>query len=326
MNQARLGRPRLVFPEGTHPRVLRAAQILVDEGICVPVLLGEAWKVYQRAEQNGINLHGVEIAEIHDDDQLERYSQALWKARQRRGLTYSAARAQCRNATTYGLMMVREGDAGGFLGGLATPYHATLRPALQTLGPAEGVKVISAVYAMLFGHRRIYLGDCTVNRDPDPETLAQIAINTAEVARTFGDTPRVAMLAYSDFGEIRGAPEVEKVARAVEIVQRLRPDIVIDGEMQADTAVSPAKAAADFPFSRIQGDANVLIFPALNSGNITYKLLRDLGGATAIGPILHGLRAPVNVLALGATVADIVNMAAITVKQGMDAGRIRVQP
>jgi len=111
MNQARLGRPRLVFPEGTHPRVLRAAQILVDEGICVPVLLGEAWKVYQRAEQNGINLHGVEIAEIHDDAQLERYSQALWKARQRRGLTYSAARAQCRNATTYGLMMVREGDA-----------------------------------------------------------------------------------------------------------------------------------------------------------------------------------------------------------------------
>jgi malate dehydrogenase (oxaloacetate-decarboxylating)(NADP+) len=130
------------------------------------------------------------------------------------------------------------------------------------------------------------------------------------------------MLSYSDFGEIRGAPEVDKVVEAVKIVRKLRPDLVIDGEMQADTAVNPGKAQADFPFSQIAGDANVLIFPALNSGNIAYKLLRDLGGATAIGPILCGLRAPVNVLALGATVQDIVNMAAITVKQAMDSGRI----
>jgi malate dehydrogenase (oxaloacetate-decarboxylating)(NADP+) len=322
MNRARISKPKVVFADGTHPRVLRAAQLLADEGICQPLLIGEAWKVLQRAEQHGVQLRGIEIVEIHDDERMEEYAQALWAERQRKGLTYTAVRGMMHNPTTWGLMMVRQGHACGFVGGLATPYNVTLRPALQVLGPAPGVRVISAVYAMLFQERRLYLGDCTVNRDPDPATLAQIAINTAEVARTFGDEPRIAMLSYSDFGEIRGAPEVDKVVEAVKIVRKLRPDLVIDGEMQADTAVNPAKAQADFPFSQIAGDANVLIFPALNSGNIAYKLLRDLGGATAIGPILCGLRAPVNVLALGATVQDIVNMAAITVKQAMDSGRL----
>ena len=324
MNQARAARPLIVFPDGTHPRVLRAAQIMADEGICRPLLIGEEWKVLKRAQQHGVQLRGIEIVEIHDDERMEAYATSLWMERQRKGLTHAAARGLVHNPSVWGLMMVREGHADGFVGGLGTPYNVTLRPALQVLGPAPGVHVISAVYAMLFNQRRIYLGDCTVNREPDAATLAQIAINTAEVARTFGDEPRVAMLCYSDFGEIRGVPEVDRVHDAVAIVRKLRPDLIIDGEMQADTAVNPAKAAVDFPFSQIKGDANVLVFPALNSGNIAYKLLRDLGGATAIGPILCGLRAPVNVLALGSTVEDIVNMAAITVKQGIDSGRVRV--
>ena len=217
--------------------------------------------------------------------------------------------------------MVRQGDADGLLGGLATPYADTIRPALQVLGKGEQVSVISGVYVMLFKGRRFYFGDCTVNADPNAETLAQIARNTAAVARQFGDTPRVAMLSYSDFGESRGFPGVDKVSKAVEILQQLDPDLEVDGEMQADTAVNPTRAENDFPFSTIAGRANVLIFPDLGSGNIAYKLLRELGGATAVGPVLIGLSHPVNALALGSTVDDIVNMAAITVNQVIARGR-----
>jgi malate dehydrogenase (oxaloacetate-decarboxylating)(NADP+) len=219
------------------------------------------------------------------------------------------------------MMMVQQGDADGLLGGLATPYQSTIRPALQVLGKAPDVSSISGVYVMLFKGRRFYFGDCTVNVDPDAATLAQIAQNTATVARQFGDSPRVALLSYSDFGENRGYADVDKVAQALSILRATDPDLVVDGEMQADTAVNEHRAMTDFPFSQIRGDANVLIFPNLASGNIAYKLLRELGGATAVGPVLVGLPHPVNALALGATVDDIVNMAAITVNQIISRGR-----
>ena len=171
---------------------------------------------------------------------------------------------------------------------------------------------------MLFKGRRIFFGDCTVNRNPDAAQLAQIAMNTARVAQSLGYTPRVAMLSYSDFGEQRDDAAVTKISEAIGQVKKAWPSLIIDGEMQADTAVNPELAANDFPFSAIQGDANVLIFPSLEAGNIAYKLLRELGGATAVGPILVGLAKPVNVLALGSTVTDIVNMAAITVNQVLE--------
>jgi malate dehydrogenase (oxaloacetate-decarboxylating)(NADP+) len=167
----------------------------------------------------------------------------------------------------------------------------------------------------LFKNRRMYFGDCTVNVEPDADTLAQIARNTAAVARTFGEDPKVAMLSYSDFGENRGQADVDRVRNAVLRLREIEPDLDVDGEMQADTAVNPVRAAADFPFSGIAGNANVLIFPNLSSANIAYKLLRELGGATAVGPVLVGLSKPVNALALGSTVEDIVNMAAITANQ-----------
>jgi malate dehydrogenase (oxaloacetate-decarboxylating)(NADP+) len=212
-------------------------------------------------------------------------------------------------------MMLKHGTADGLLGGVATPYAETLRPALQILGRAPGTRVISGVYVMLFEGRRVFFGDCTVNIRPDAETLAQIAINTARLAQTFGEEPRVAMLSFSDFGEIRGEPQADVVREATQLVRELAPDIAVDGEMQADTALNPRKAASDFDFSDIAGRANVLIFPDLASGNIAYKLLRELGGATAVGPIIVGLNKTVNALALGSTVSDIVNMAAITVSQ-----------
>ena len=318
MSRARLHPKRVVFPDGTHPRILRAAQILVDEGICQPVLLGEEWKILQRAEQHHLSLRGVEIAEVHDDARFAAYADALWAQRQRKGMTLAAVRGWLRNPTVFGAMMVAAGDADGMLGGIATPYAATIRPALQIIGAAADTPVTSGVYAMIFKERRLFFGDCTVNDHPDATRLAHIAINTARVARTFGDEPRVAMLSYSDFGEIRGDAQVDTVRRAVDLVRAMDPTLVIDGEMQADTAVNPEMARADFPFSAIQGDANVLIFPGLPSANIAYKLLRELGGATAIGPILVGLARPVNALALGATVDDIVNMAAITVNQAIE--------
>jgi malate dehydrogenase (oxaloacetate-decarboxylating)(NADP+) len=318
MNRARVQPRRIVFPDGTHPKVLRAAQILVDEGICRPVLVGEGWKIVKRAEAHNVSLRGVEIIEIHEDERFHHYADVLWRRRQRKGMTCAAARGLLHQPTAYSAMMVAEGDADGLLGGVATPYNATLRPALQVIGPSPDTPLTSGVYAMLFKDRRIFFGDCTVNRSPSAEQLAQIAYNTAQVARTFGEEPRIAMLSFSDFGEVRGDGDVDRVRRATAIVRERWPDLVIDGEMQADTAVNPDMAATDFPFSAIQGDANVLIFPDLSSANIAYKLLRELGGATAVGPIIVGLARPVNVLALGATVDDIVNMAAITANQALD--------
>jgi len=314
MNRVRLSPKRIVFPDGMNAKVIRAAQILVDEGICRPVLVGDAWRVHKRAEDAGVSLEGVEIVEIREDERFESAAQDLWELRRRRGLHLAAARTALRGPVEFAAMMVRRGEADGLLGGLEHAYAETIRPALQILGRAPGISHVSGAYLMIIRNRRLFFGDCTVNVRPDAETLAEIAVNTARLAASLGYTPRVALLSYSDFGEHRGDPEVDKVARAAERVRGRWPGLVIDGEMQADTAVNP-DLQEDFPFSAVQGDANVLVFPDLASGNIAYKLLRDLAGATAVGPILLGAGRPVNVLSLGSTVDDIVNMAAITAHQ-----------
>ena len=268
-----------------------------------------------------MDLRGVEIVEIAEDERFERYSELLWRERQRKGMTRQGVRNWLRSSTVYASMMVQQGEVDGMVGGLATAYARTLRPALQVIGRAPDARVISGVYVMLFKNRRLYFADCTVNIHPDSDTLAQIAINAAQVAETFGDEPRIAMLSYSDFGEGRGDSSVECTRKAIELIQQERPDIAVDGEMQADTAVSKDRATANFPFSAVAGRANVLIFPDLSSGNIAYKLLRELGGATALGPIIVGLERPVNALPLGSKVSDVVNMAAITVNQVLDLER-----
>ena len=321
INRAKLSPRRIVFPDGSNPKILRAAQLLVDEGICRPILIGPQWKIVNRAEQHNVNLTGVDIVEVGDGEQFDIYAQELWRSRERKGMTLQGVRHWLRNRTVFGTMMVRQGDADGMLGGLATPYGDTLSPALKVLGCDPEVKVISGVYVMIFKERRLYFGDCTVNVKPTAEELAQIAINTARVAETFGDVPRIGMLSYSDFGESRTDPEVLVVRDATRRVQELRPDLQVDGEMQADTALNPEKSATNFPFNAVGGGANVLVFPSLATGNIAYKLLRELGGATALGPIVVGMRRPVNALAIGSTVADIVNMAAITVSQILDQER-----
>ena len=232
-----------------------------------------------------------------------------------------SARSAIHRPTQYAAMMVRMGDADGMCGGLDSTYSDTARPVLQTIGTDPRAGCVSGVYIMLFKGRRMFFGDCTVNVNPDAESLARIAINTGRLAESLGYTPRVAMLSYSDFGSHRDDPNVGKIPRAIAQVREAWPSLVIDGEMQADSAVNPEMAAEDFAFSAIQGDANVLIFPDLGSGNICYKLLRELGGATAIGPVLMGTAKPFNVLALGSTVSDIVNMAAITVNQSLNLAK-----
>jgi len=319
INRARLMPKRIVFPEGANSKVLRAAQILVDEGICKPVLLGDEWKIIARAEASNLSLEGIEIVEARKGgEDFDRMAEKLWQLRQRKGFTLAHARSSLRQRRWYGCMMVREGLADGLVGGLDVPYEHTLRPALQTIGSdSTSHGIVSGVYAMLFKDRQIFFADCTVNVQPDAHTLAHIAMNTARVAQSFGVSPRVAMISYSDFGEHRGHPRVDKVIEATAIIHREWPELIVDGEMMPDTAVNPELAKA-FPFSPIQGDANVLIFPDLSSGNIAYKLLRELGGATALGPLLVGLEHPVNVVPTGASVDDIVNIAALTANQAIE--------
>jgi malate dehydrogenase (oxaloacetate-decarboxylating)(NADP+) len=244
-------------------------------------------------------------------------AETLWKSRGRKGMTLSLARNLVRQPTWYGAMLVKCGFAHGMVGGLQRPYKETLSPALKVLGLKEGRRVVSGVYAMLFRDRKIFFGDCTVNIAPDAETLAEIAINTARVAETFGEKPRVAMLSYSDFGEHHQDKEVMRVRRAVELVTERWPELEIDGEMQADTAVDVAKITSDFPFCKLAGPANVLVFPDLTSGNIAYKLLEKLTDAEVLGPLLVGLGGAISVIPVGATVAEIVNITTYTVVQAL---------
>ncbi len=309
---------RVVFPMGTHPTVLRAAQILVDERICTPILLGPRDLVEQQAANTGVDLSGIELIDCHRSEHLEGFSAALWEQRRRKGTTQSAARVLARDPIHFGALMVQRGEADGMVGGPGQPYSATLRPALQVLGLAPGRRRASGVYAMLFKDRQVFFGDCTVNVEPDAETLAEIALNTADVAQQFGVRPRVAMLSYSDFGEHRRDPRVERVRQAVEMVRARRPDLEIDGEMQADTAVSASKVAESFPFSQLAGPANVLVFPDLTSGNIAYKLLEQLSTAEVLGPILAGIGHPVNVVTMNGGVSDVVNIATYTANQALD--------
>ncbi len=322
IQRARANTPtRIVFTDGYEPKVLRAAQILAEERICTPILLGREDKVRRLAQSLGLDLRGVEIDSHDDDERNESFAQVLWKKRQRRGITLSRARDLVRDRQHYGVLLVDQGFADGMVGGLGRPYKHTLQPAIRLLGTKPGVSVVSGVYAMIIDDNPFFMGDCTVNLYPDAPTLAQIARNTAKVATDFGVTPRVAMLSYSDYGEHRNDPNVAKVGDAVKIVRELDPTLEIDGEMQADTAVFHPKMVREFPFAELTGPANTLVFPDLTSGNITYKLAEHLANAERVGPLLVGLSRPVNVIPVHATVEMIVNVATYTAVQALETAQ-----
>jgi len=307
--RAKKDEKRIVFPEGEELKILRAAERLVGERIAKPILLGRPQAIRARFEEHGLELDGVEIVDPAHSPKLEFYAEELYGLRNRRGVTRNEAEHLLRNPNVFGSMMVNLGDADAMVAGITQHYPDTIRPALQVIRVKSDARV-AGVYMMVFQNDIKFFADTTVTIEPTPEDLAKIAIEAAEVARRFEVVPRVAMLSFSNFGSTRH-PLVDKVRRAVELVREQNPGLVVDGEMQADTAVVREILESTYPFSRLKEAANVLVFPSLEAGNIAYKLMQRLGDAKAVGPILVGLRKPVHVLQRGAEVDEIVDMAAI---------------
>lgn len=303
---------RVVFPEGEHDKILRTAKILVDRGIAHPVLLARREMIDEKLRELDLPEDRITIIHNETSPDFARYAEELHRRRQRDGVTLEDAHKLMRSRNYFGAMMVELGDADGLISGLTQDYGETIRPALQIVGLREGVKRVSGAYILIFEDRIFFLSDTTVNIDPDAEQLADIALLTAKFARRFDIEPRVAMLSFSNFGS-NDHPAAVKVRRATELVAAADPDLVVDGEMQADTAVLQSILEESYPWSRLQEPANVLIFPELQSANIAYKLLWRLADVEAIGPVLLGMGKPVHVLQRGVEVTDIVNMTAICV-------------
>ena len=305
----------VVLPEGTSPKIIQAAEILLSEGICDPVLLGNEEKIRQLIKDASLErqLSEVKIIDYTKSEHAENYAATLLEKRARKGVSrMSSLEYIVGDYHYFAAMMVEKGHADAFLSGVHHNYAEALKPALHVIG-TESDKVLAGIYMLIWKDKNIFVADTTVNINPTAEQLAQIAIQTHDLAKIYSHQhPRVAMLSFSNFGS-NNHPEALKVCRATEMVKKLRPDIEIDGEIQADFAVSTEMLERSFSFSSLKEAANVLIFPDLTSGNIAYKLLHQLGGATLIGPILTGMKKPVNVLARNCDIEEIVSLVTFTI-------------
>ena len=312
--------PSIVFPEGDDPRILRAARILADEGIARPILLGDLDAIRRQADDASLTLEDVELVNPATASDREQMGTDLWHRRQRRGMTLREAQRRARDPIYYGLLMLRAGRADALVAGEEIDYPDAVRPALEVIGVEPGRKHASGIYMMIFRQQTFFFADTTVNIEPDAETLAEIASATAKFVLRLGVEPRVAMLSFSNFGSVKH-PAAAKVQRAVALLHEREPDLQVDGEMQADTAVVERILTRVYPFAKLRGPANVLIFPDLDAANIAYKLLARLGEAQAIGPILVGMDQPVHVLQRLSEVPDIVNMAVIAAVDALEHRR-----
>lgn len=312
MSKAKGSKKRIVFPEGEEIKILRACERLVDDEFAIPILLGREEVIKKKAENHNIDLSGFEIIEIQKYSKLKDYSEEYYSLRQRKGITKNEACETIKKPNYFGSMMVRLGDADGMISGLTSHYPDTIRPALQIVQMDKKYHRVAGMYILTTKKGTYFLADTTVNINPSAYDLAEIAIMTAEAATRFNVKPRVALLSFSNFGSTVNEYS-NKVKEAVNIIHSKAPDLMVDGEMQADTAVTPEIIDEVYPFSMLKGGANVLIFPDLNSGNIAYKLLNRIGNADIIGPVLLGMNKPIHVLQRGAEVNDIVNMAAIAI-------------
>jgi malate dehydrogenase (oxaloacetate-decarboxylating)(NADP+) len=310
-DKAKANPRRIVFAEGEHPKILRAAKILAENGICRPILLARQEQVAARIKEFSLPTDKIEFIDISKFPRLEEYADRLEALRRRRGTTKEDARQMVTQRNVFGPLMVDMGEADGLISGLTQSYSETIRPALEIVGVAEGVKRVSGLYILILKDRVFLFADTTVNIEPDSEDLAEIAMLAAATAQRYGFEPRVAMVSFSNFGSNRHA-NADKVRDAVALVKKLRPTLPIDGEMQADTAVVPEILQDTYPWASVR-KPNVLIFPDLESANAAYKLVWRLANAEAIGPVLMGMKKPVHVLQRGVEVTDIVNMAAIAV-------------
>src|SRR6266545_5084597 len=312
---------RVVFSEGEERKIILAAARIQQENIGVPILLGRE-AVIQAAMKDLRITVPIEVVDPATSERVDAYAAALHEKRQRKGITLREAYALLGQPNYFGAMMVQAGDADAFVAGLTYHYPDVIRPALKVIGSAPDVSRVAGLYLMITDDgRAVVLTDPTVNFDPTVEELADIAIMAADRASAFGLKPRVALLSFSNFGSTRH-PRSVKMAEATKLVKSRRPGLMVDGEMMADVALSPALRDDDYSFSDLVGEANVLVFPSLEAANVAYKLLQHLGGAVAIGPILVGMAKPVHVLSRGADVTDIANMAAIAVSDAQDAAEL----
>ncbi|GAA4204449.1 phosphate acetyltransferase [Actinocatenispora rupis] len=318
IERARADRRHVVLPEGTDARVLAATEVLLRRGVADLTLLGDPDDIARRARELGVDVRGARILDPATDPLRTGLADLLYARRRARGTTRELAYDQVADPTWFGTLLVESGRADAMVSGAAHTTADTLRPAFQLIRTVPGVSVASSVFFMCLADRVLVYGDCAVNPDPDPTQLADIAISSAGTAARFGVEPRVAMLSYSTGTSGHGA-DVTKVAEATALVRDRRPDLPVAGPVQYDTAVSESVAAAKLPGDPVAGRATVLIFPDLNTGNNTYKAVQRSAGAVAVGPVVQGLRRPVNDLSRGATVTDIVTTVAITAIQAQPA-------
>ncbi len=307
---------RVVFAEAENYKILKAAEIVLDDGIATPILLGSKEVIHELIEQHDLELEGVEIIDPRSPEENERremFAQQFYAKRKRRGVNLAGARDMMTHRNYFGPSLVENGFADAMISGLTSSYPATIRPALRIIGKKKGANIVSGMYIMLTKKGPFFFADTTVNMNPNVETLVEITLQTAAAVRQFNVEPRIAMLSYSNFGSVEGNIPI-LVRQAVEILHRDYPDLIVDGDMQANFALNNELLKENFPFSKLaDGPANTLIFPYLTAGNIAYKLIQELGGAEAIGPILMGLNKSVHVLQMGSGVAEIVNMVTIAV-------------
>jgi phosphate acetyltransferase len=317
IDRARAQRRHVVLPEGEEDRVLRATDTLLRRGVADLTLLGEEAAVRRKAGELGVDLDGARVLDPRDPALRERAAQKYAELRAHKGMTLEMARDVVLDVSYFGTMLMVLGLADGMVSGAAHTTADTIRPSFEVVKAHAGVSVVSSVFFMALADRVLVYGDCAVNPDPTAEQLADIAISSAATAMHFGIEPRVAMLSYST-GESGQGADVHKVRAATARVRERRPDLSVEGPIQYDAAVDASVAAAKLPASDVAGRATVFIFPDLNTGNTTYKAVQRSAGALAVGPILQGLRKPVNDLSRGATVRDIVNTVAITAIQSQD--------
>lgn len=316
-NKAKRHPKKVVFADADNFNVLKAAQIVNEEGIAVPILLGDTKVIEKLNKENNLGLEKLKKINPHSSAASKlrkQYSEQLYSKRQRKGVTLDEAEDLIHNPHYFGVMMVESGDADAFIAGYSSKYADTIRPALQITGIRPEVNYIAGMYIMMTQKGPFFFADTTVNVEPSPEALVDITLLTAEQVRKFNIEPHIAMLSYSNFGSSTVGPSPDRVRKAVEILHRDHPDLIVDGELQANFALNKELMRSTFPFSKlVDQQINTLIFPSLNAGNIAYKMMQEIGGAEAIGPILMGMNKPVHILQRGCSVREIVDMTAMAV-------------
>ncbi|MBT8384014.1 MAG: NADP-dependent malic enzyme, partial [Ignavibacteria bacterium] len=320
IHKAQKSPKKIVYTEGEEDKIIHAANAVVHENIGVPVLLGNREVIKRKIDEYGYDQSDFEIIDPLRCESCKEYIDKFYELRHRRGVTQKRAQNLMRQQNYLGAMMIRNDDAQALIGGLGQSYPSTIKPALETVGVKQGIKVVSGLYIVIIQRKVYFFADTTVNVDPTAEELAEIAISAADTVKEFDIEPKIAMLSFSNFGSAK-YPESNKVKKAVEIVNELRPELQVDGEMQADTAIVPDIRKEEFPFSILKGSANVLIFPNLSAANVSYKLMERLTDATVIGPILMGMNKSIHVLQRDSTVQDIINMSAIAVVEAKSNGK-----